>query len=71
MAKYNLSSKSDMNKFKDDLEKQVLNTAKSRLKLMLYDVECPNCHKSVSVHSGRNVCPECAEEIHVNLNFDF
>jgi len=65
---YNLSKKSDMVRFKKDLEKQVLEAAKqSLLDGAEIDYECPNCHKTIKIHVGENVCPHCNFEIIASL----
>jgi rRNA maturation endonuclease Nob1 len=67
--KYNLNSKSDMNKFKRDLESAALNIAQEKAMDMAFDVICTNCKRKIRVKAGQSVCPVCGGEIIMNLNF--
>ncbi len=63
--KYDLLSKSDMNKFFSDLKSDVINSAKDDI---LDAFECENCHKTFKAHLGKNTCPHCNTII--NISFD-
>jgi len=69
--KYSLSSKSDMNRFAKDLEKQVYSYAEQQILSRTYDVECPDCHSKISIKPGKSRCPICHNEIDFNLNIKY
>lgn len=66
--KYDLFSKSDMRKFQKDLEKTVMNEAKSAALKGKYDITCPHCEKDIVVRVGKNLCPHCQNEIDFKLD---
>lgn len=68
--KYNLSSSSDMRRFSRDLKKSVLDMTRDSVNSMEFDIECPHCNSTVSMHSGLNICPFCQKEVNVKLNAD-
>ena len=69
--KYDLGKKSDIRKFKKDLEQSIFSNARDALAKETYKIECPKCHKTVSATAGPNVCPFCQEEINLELDFNF
>lgn len=71
MSSYKLNSKSDMNRFMKDLEKQVHQNAEKQILSRTYDVECPDCHNKLSIKPGKNICPFCHNEIDFNLNIKY
>lgn len=65
---YDLSNKSDMKKFEKDLDAKVLDIATESIKNGTeIEYECPNCHKQISIHVGKNVCPYCNLEIEATI----
>lgn len=71
MAKtYNLLSKSDMRKFQKDLEKTVMNEAKSAAMKSKHEILCPHCDSEITVRAGKNICPHCRNTVDVTLDFD-
>lgn len=66
--KYDLLNKSDMRKFQNDLEKTVMNEAKSAALKGKYDTTCPHCKKDIVVRVGKNSCPYCHNEIDFKLD---
>lgn len=68
---FNLDNSSDLRKLSKEIERSVVNEAKTQATMNFYDVECPSCKHTVKVKSGRNVCPICFNEINVDLQFDF
>lgn len=68
--KYNLSSKSDMRKFERDLEKELIDSAKSTARNALYDMNCPHCEKAIRVPAGLSRCPQCGGQINLELDFN-
>jgi Zn finger protein HypA/HybF involved in hydrogenase expression len=69
--KYNLSSKSDMNRFMKDLEQQVKSNAEQQIMARNYDVECPHCHSKISTRPGAGTCPVCHNTINLDLNIKY
>lgn len=69
--KYNLGSSSDMRRLNRDLKKSVQDMARDAVVSMEFDVECPHCNSTVSMHSGLNICPICQKEVDVNLDINF
>lgn len=55
--KYNLFSKSDMNRFSRDLEKTMRSNIEQQANSRCYDIECPHCRSSVSVTPGKKSLP--------------
>ena len=65
---YDLSKKSDLNRFEKDLEKAIIDKANETiLNGHEFDFECPNCHNQIKIHVGNNVCPFCKFEIKATL----
>lgn len=71
MKKYNLSNKSDMRRLQRDLEAKAKDIAENAARSRSYDVECPHCHRSVSISPESPVCPECRKLIRVQLNITY
>lgn len=72
MAKsFDLTNSSDMKKFAKNLESELLKTAKKKISLKNFDIECPYCKSQISVPSGKSTCPICEKEIDLTLNFNF
>lgn len=53
------------------LEKEIKKEAKTQIASEKFDIECPDCGKSVSVPAGKSICPYCKNEINLKLDFDF
>lgn len=68
---YNLSSSSDMRRFKADLEKQVLDKARGAVTKKTYQVICPACKTVIQTTPGKHICPRCGKEIDLKLNIKF
>ena len=65
--KYNLSKNLDMKHFERDITNKVHSIAEDAIAPKIYEIECPHCHKKVSVPSGFGYCPECHEPINVDV----
>lgn len=68
---YNISSKSDMRRFKRDLEQQFKNNARQAVFKRKYIVTCPHCKNRVPVYPGKSHCPLCSQMINLKLNVHF
>lgn len=55
----------------DAIRKAAIDAAKEQAKSMKFDVECPHCHATVNVPSGKHPCPKCGKTIDLKLNFSF
>ena len=56
--------KIDKNKLKRNIQKQTVNILNNKT----YEIECPHCHKKVTVPTGKSKCPRCHKEINLNLD---
>ena len=52
----------------EDLESVFREAVKEEIESSEVDIECPECGKTITVHSGANVCPVCNQEI--SCHFD-
>lgn len=68
---YNLGNKSDLRRFKKDLNKTVQNMAVNALQSRSITVTCPHCKKKFPAHSGANTCPFCRRSVNLQLDIDF
>lgn len=66
--KYNLGKRSDMRRFERDLRNDVMEQARTAVLNKPVSIDCPNCHRPISVHAGSNVCPFCKQLVELNLN---
>jgi len=57
-----------MRKFQKDLEKSVMEKAKSAALKGKYDIKCPACGKSINAPVGKSICPYCHNEIDFKLD---
>lgn len=64
---YNLSSSSDMRRFRSDLDKQIMSAVTDGLGQLEVEIDCPSCGKKITVTSGVNTCNYCGQQ----FNFDF
>ena len=69
--KYNLSSSSDMRRFRRDMERTIMDQARSAVSEMSYDVTCPHCNSTFPAHSGLNICPFCQNQVELKLDINF
>ncbi|MCH5298117.1 MAG: hypothetical protein J1E85_10685 [Ruminococcus sp.] len=69
--KYNLSSKSDMRKFERDIKNSLLDSARNSVRQRTYDVICPHCKMPFKAKSGKNICPNCKNNVDLHLNINF
>ena len=67
---YNLSNKSDMKRFTKDLEKRVMEKAKTVASNSSFNATCPHCSARIEVKPGKGFCSFCGQEIDVQLNFN-
>jgi len=65
--RYNLASKSDMRRWARDLEKDLTSLAQKQVLKMKHNIPCPHCVREISVSSGWNVCPYCANGVDLQL----
>lgn len=65
--KFNFDSSNFEKNLKKEMNKAVKNEANSRQ----YDVTCPQCSKTTSVPVGKSLCPNCSQEIDLDLKFKF
>lgn len=57
---YDLSSKSDMNKFISDLKKDIIETGKKTAEKDGIETTCTNCGASITIYPGKKTkCPKC------------
>ena len=66
--KYDISKKSDMRKFRNDLEKQILDNVEKEIKKSGIEIECPNCNKKFKAKDGKTTCPHCKKVIDLDIN---
>lgn len=66
---YDISSKSDMNRFSSDLKLKLIEHAKNQIATSHHKISCPSCKNLINVKVGRNICPFCKKTI--NLTTDF
>ena len=66
--KYNLGSKSDMKRFERDLEKSLMNQARSSIMQGTHEVTCPCCGNRFGARIRSNVCPHCRKTIDLQLD---
>lgn len=64
--KYKLGSKLDMKHFEKDLMKKAHSLAEDTITSKDIEIECPHCHKKISVSKGLSYCPNC----HATINTD-
>ena len=69
--KYDIMKKSDMNRFKRDLMKDITGSIRNQAMKMKHSAKCPHCDHSVAVSAGSNICPYCRNGINLNIKFDF
>lgn len=67
---FDITSKSDMKKFKDHLHNAVVEEATAAVNAMNFDINCPDCDAAISVPVGRSSCPNCNQEIDLNLDIN-
>ena len=68
MAKnYDITSKSDMDRFTKDLMADIMDIATEEVRHMTYTVNCPVCGCELEAIPGHNTCPKCKEDIELNL----
>jgi Zn finger protein HypA/HybF involved in hydrogenase expression len=70
MTKYDLGSSSDMKRFENDLQSAITDKAKEVIKSKTFSVECPKCKAKLNLPSGLSRCPNCGNEIKIQLNFN-
>lgn len=61
---YNLSKKTDVNKFVKDMEKELA----KQVKRTKFDFVCPSCSRKLKVKVGQNKCPHCNAALQFNVN---
>ncbi len=67
--KYDISSKSDMDRFSRDLKSKLVEHAKNQIAKSPHKISCPACKKLVNVKVGRNICPYCKKTITLTTDF--
>lgn len=65
--KYNLGNKSDMKRFEQDIMNKVHSIAEDTVMSNGCEIECPHCHKKVSVPNGFSYCPKCHGAINTDI----
>lgn len=65
--KYNLGNKSDIKHFKEDLMGKVHSIVEDTVMERDVEIECPHCHKKVSVPKGFSYCPKCHGAINTDI----
>ena len=65
--KYNILSKSDMNRMARDMQKSLENAVKKELRKPM-DYICPNCGRRFRISAGSNRCPGCGQSVRLNIN---
>lgn len=68
---YDINSKSGMDKFKRDIEKQLNEKAVSALGQRKYEVTCPHCGAIVQAPPGKSNCFRCGNQIDLTLDIKF
>ncbi|MQW24106.1 MULTISPECIES: hypothetical protein [unclassified Lactococcus] len=71
MANFNLNSSKSMKDFEKVLTKKATELAKKRAKEREYTIDCYHCDTKVTVPVGKSICPNCSEEIDLNLDLKF
>lgn len=71
MKKYNLGNKSDLRRLQKDIEAKAKGIAENAARSKAYTVECPHCHRSVTISPESPICPECRKLIRVQLNITY
>lgn len=72
MAKnYDISKKSDMDRFMKDLNKTIMDNARDQVTNLRYNVKCPHCGGTVSQLPGFHPCALCREMIDLKLDINF
>ena len=66
--KFNLNSSADVRRLKRALESAASDLVTEAAEELAYDVECPHCHKTVRIATGKHPCPECGEPIVLNIS---
>ena len=68
--KYNINSSSDMRRFKNDLEKDIMKKANAQISASTYEIICDKCKNKIHAKAGHNICPHCGEEIDLKINWN-
>lgn len=66
---YDISSKSDMERFKRDLIKNVKETSRELIEEGGVEMDCPFCSKPFQMINGDNICPHCGETVAVTFDW--
>lgn len=48
-----------LEKLKEEISENIVKTG--------FEIECPNCQKTVLIHSTRETCPYCGKDFEVNF----
>ena len=66
-----MSKSFDTNKLEKEILKQVRTDIKNTYSKKSFDIQCPKCNQSFSAKKGFNICPNCKNEVNLELDFDF
>lgn len=58
----------DADRFRSELEKEVMDAAREEIEEKGVEIDCPHCGKPITVFPGSNICPHCQNDINVNLD---
>ena len=53
------------------IEEKAKAAARKKVSQMDFDVECPHCHKSITIPQGKHTCPFCRKIIDLTLDINF
>ena len=53
------------------IEEKAKAAARKKVSQMDFEVECPHCHKAISIPQGKHACPLCGEMIDLTLDINF
>lgn len=63
-----MSKNGDINKFLKNVKKDIKKDFIKKSKSQKFTIDCPNCHSSIEVTSGNNICPNCQKNIKFEID---